>query len=179
MPTDFQLLGKWNKFYFRFSFFFAAKNRNWTSIFVFHFFPAGKETESEFTLCSPFFLFCNFWKHGFSFSFWFFGFLVFRFRMELGKRITSRFPFLANGSETDNLCLSGEYLGNKDGGVRKCLRRRFCPPVSYRTETYLRGACHWNQGSISESKGLQSTKRKRFCNHQGIRKKNANFGWSA
>ena len=120
-PTDFQLYRKMKrKFYFRFSFFFAAKKRNWTSIFVFHFFPAGKETESEFTLCSPFFLFCNFWKHGFSFSFWFFGFLVFwffgflvfRFRMELGKRITSRFPFLANGSETDNLCLSGEYLGN-------------------------------------------------------------------
>ena len=57
VPTDFQLNGKMkHKFYFRFSFLFAAKepNNNWTSMFVFHIFPAGKETEFEFTLCSPF-----------------------------------------------------------------------------------------------------------------------------
>ena len=50
-PTDFQLYRKMKrKFYFRFSFFFAAKKRNWTSIFVFHFFPTGKETELKFSL---------------------------------------------------------------------------------------------------------------------------------
>ena len=53
--------------------------------------------------------FVTFEKTDFNFLF---RFLVFRFRMGFGKRITSRFSFLANGSETDNLCLSGEYLGN-------------------------------------------------------------------
>ena len=61
VPTDFQLYRKMkHKFYFRFSFFSAAKKRNWTFIVVFRFFPAGKETEFEFTTCSLFFFFVTF-----------------------------------------------------------------------------------------------------------------------
>ena len=120
-PTDFQLYRKMkHKFYFRFSFFFAAKKRNWTSIFVFHFFPAGKETKFEFTLCSPFFLFVTFDLTDFNFLFRFsffvfrFSFFVFRFRMEFWKRITIHFWFSVFGLWHWNWqsLFKGEYLGN-------------------------------------------------------------------
>ena len=76
--------------------------------FVF-FFPAGKETEFKFTLCSPFFFFfCFFFvtfkKTDFKFSFSFF---VFVWNFENGVQVVLRFSFSANGSKTDNLCLSG------------------------------------------------------------------------
>ena len=48
MSTDFQFYKKMKlKFYFRFSFFFAVKKRNWTSIFVFHFPPSGRKRNSN------------------------------------------------------------------------------------------------------------------------------------
>ena len=75
-----------HKFCFRFSFFFAAKKRNWTSIFVFHFFPAGKETKFEFTLCSPFFLFVTFDLTDFNF--------LFRFSFSYGILKTDHDSFL-------------------------------------------------------------------------------------
>ena len=48
VPTDFRLHRKMKlKFYFRFSFFFVVKKRNWTSNFVFHFSPLGKKRNFE------------------------------------------------------------------------------------------------------------------------------------
>ena len=100
-PIDFQLYRKMkHKFYFRFSFFFAAKKRNWTSIFVFHFFPAGKETKFEFTLCSPFFLFVTFDLTDFNFLFPFsfflfpFSFFLFPFSFSYGILKTDHDSFL-------------------------------------------------------------------------------------
>ena len=109
VPTDFQLNGKMkHKFYFRFSFRFCLQQKKQIiiglpcSFFIFS--PPGRKRNSN-SLYALRFLFCNLKKRILIF------FFVFRFHfsfhMEFGKRITSRFSFSANGSVTDNLCLSG------------------------------------------------------------------------
>ena len=110
-PTDFQLYRKMKrKFYFRFSFFFAAKNEIGLPFSFFIFSPPGRKRNSN-SLNDLRFSFCNFWKNGFQFSFSFF---VFYFRMEFWKRITSRFSLFVFGQWQWNWqsLFQREYLGN-------------------------------------------------------------------
>ena len=105
VPTDFQLNGKMkHKFNFVFRFCLQQKNQIIIglpcSFFVFS--PPGRKRNSN-SLYALRFLFCNLKKRILIFFFVF----HFSFRMEFGKRTTSRFSFSANGSVTNNRCLSG------------------------------------------------------------------------
>ena len=106
-PTDFQLYRKMKrKFYFRFSFFFAAKKTKLDFHFRFSFFPRREGNGIQILLMISVFPFVTFEKTDFNFLFRF-SFFIFVWNFENGLQVVFRFSFSANSSETDNLCFSG------------------------------------------------------------------------
>ena len=94
------------KFYFRFSFFFAAKKTKLDFHFRFSFFLRREGNGIQILFMISVFPFVTFKKPDFNFLIRF-SFFIFVWNFENGLQVVFRFSFSANGSETDNLCFSG------------------------------------------------------------------------
>ena len=100
-----------------------------------------------------------------------FSFFIFVWNFENGLQVVFRFSFSANGSETDNLCFSGNIQETKMAAIENVLDKDF-------VRRFLIEQKHIYEELVSEIKarypnlkGCSLRSVKRFCNHQGIRKR--------
>ena len=99
-----------------------------------------------------------------------FSFFIFVWNFENGLQVVFRFSFSANGSETDNLCFSGNIQETKMAAIENVLDKDF-------VRRFLIEQKHIYEELVSEIKarypnlkGCSLRSVKSFCNHQGIRK---------
>ena len=116
------------------------------------------------------FPFVTFEKTDFNFLFRF-SFFIFVWNFENGLQVVFRFSFSANSSETDNLCFSGNIQETKMAAIENVLDKDF-------VRRFLIEQKHIYEELVSEIKarypnlkGCSLRSVKRFCNHQGIRKR--------